>query len=162
MMVNPETHISHSNKREENAKSPRSTVRYLARDSEIVHCAARALIWLLLAGSFLPAGRSNTYGQAKKSTPNVQGIVLRLDWRGFDPKNLKLPKGQYVLQIDNRTRYLTPHYQLDRVKGGPKVMEVSLNKKQLDWSQLMELQPGDYVLTEAQHPKWICRITVTP
>jgi hypothetical protein len=40
--------------------------------------------------------------------------------------------------------------------------EVHVPREQQDWNDIMELEPGSYVLTEAEHPKWTCRITITP
>jgi hypothetical protein len=39
---------------------------------------------------------------------------------------------------------------------------VRMAKGRLAWRQLVNLSPGDYVLTEATHPDLVCRITITP
>jgi hypothetical protein len=34
-------------------------------------------------------------------------------------------------------------------------------KGRREWRQLVTLPPGSYALTEADHPGWVCRITIT-
>jgi hypothetical protein len=39
---------------------------------------------------------------------------------------------------------------------------VGFRKGQVKWIEQFNLPPGDYVLTEANHPDWKCSITLTP
>lgn len=51
--------------------------------------------------------------------------------------------------------------RLDREAGG-RVKEVRLRSKKERAAGVFDLPPGDYLLTEANHPGWVCRIKVTP
>ena len=50
--------------------------------------------------------------------------------------------------------------RLDRVTGN-RLRKVKAPSGQLDWTELLDLNPGEYRLTEAKHPDWVCRITIT-
>jgi hypothetical protein len=89
---------------------------------------------------------------------DVQVLVLTLRPTGFEPSEAALTKGKHLLVVQNRTGLESFTLRLDRENGG-KLHEVRLSRK-LDWRQQFDLMPGSYVLTEAEHPDWTCRITV--
>jgi hypothetical protein len=50
--------------------------------------------------------------------------------------------------------------RIDRV-GKDRVHAATLPKKRPLWSRLLDLQPGQYTLTEANHSDWVCNFTIT-
>ena len=66
-----------------------------------------------------------------------------------------------MLFVDNRSGLEEVTLRVDRV-AGPRLHEVRVPREMLDWNEEINLTPGQYVLTEASHPDWVCRITVNP
>ncbi len=79
---------------------------------------------------------------------------------GFDPPQMTRPKGAFLLVINNRTGLDEITFRLDR-EAGNRLHEVRVPREQLDWDTVIYLHPGTYLLTEASHPEWECRITIT-
>ena len=46
--------------------------------------------------------------------------------------------------------------------SGNRIKEVKPRKGRHDYREVYDLSPGNYVLSEASHPQWICHITITP
>ena len=80
---------------------------------------------------------------------------------GFDPAEITRPQGRFILEVDNRGGFKEVLLQLDALRGG-REREVRVPRTALDWRDLLDLRPGTYVLREAGHPGWECRITITP
>jgi hypothetical protein len=66
-----------------------------------------------------------------------------------------------MVAIDNRSGLEEVRLRLDR-EGGVRLVEVTVNRKRLDWRRKLNLPPGRYRLTEANHSEWLCEITITP
>jgi hypothetical protein len=79
---------------------------------------------------------------------------------GFEPSELTLPKKGFFLVIANRSGLDSVTLRLTH-DAGERVFEVEVPSEQLDWGGEVTAPPGQYVLTEAGHPDWACRITVT-
>lgn len=141
---------------------------------------ALVLTGLLVAGtlSVLAARRWHTYGLALPARPasgieskdsgaaappaqRMKVLPLKLTRRGFVPSSITAPKGEYFLTVLNGTELDGLELRLDR-EGGPRAREGKSSKEKLRWKELVKLHPGSYVVTEANHPGWVCRITVTP
>ncbi|MET0624141.1 MAG: hypothetical protein ABW250_14245 [Pyrinomonadaceae bacterium] len=87
--------------------------------------------------------------------------VVRVTIRptGFDPAEVTLPRGRFMLAVDNRTGLNQLTFRFDR-EGGGRLHEVRMTREQLAWRKVVDPPPGSYVLTEINHPGWVCRITV--
>jgi len=46
--------------------------------------------------------------------------------------------------------------------AGPTLREVPMVRESPDWSEVIDPSPGAYLLVDAAHPSWLCRITITP
>jgi hypothetical protein len=93
----------------------------------------------------------------------VEELTLRPS--GFYPSEIRRPKGKFLLVINNRAGLQEMNIKISREVGSDakeKLKEVKVHKKYLDWNDVLDLQPGDYVVTEASNPEWGCRIIVTP
>ncbi len=101
-----------------------------------------------------------TLAQNKKSGRSVETELITLRRNGFEPSEIKRPAGQFILMVENRGGGAA-NLRLLR-EAGERLHEVRSTREQPDWNELEDLPPGRYVLTEADHPSWSCRITVTP
>jgi hypothetical protein len=95
---------------------------------------------------------------AERSSVEVLPIYLRRP--GFAPGEITRPAGDYFLAVKNISGVPDIVLRLDREKGG-RLHEVKVMRDRPAWRQNVRLTPGVYLLTEADHPDWVCRITVT-
>jgi hypothetical protein len=51
--------------------------------------------------------------------------------------------------------------QLDRVAGN-RLHKTRIPRETLDWIEVIDLSPGEYILTETGHSNWSCRFTIRP
>ena len=98
---------------------------------------------------------------AKPQAGEVEAELLTVRPYGFEPSQITRPAGQFLLAIDNRSQIGDLSLQVDRVAGA-RLRQVRLRKGRPDDSNLLDLPPGQYLLTEADHPEWACKITITP
>jgi hypothetical protein len=98
-------------------------------------------------------------GQASAEEVEVEVITVRAG--GFEPLELTRPQGAFLLAIINHSGDSELALKLDGVHGN-RVHEVRLPKGRVRWNKVFDLPPGDYVLSEENHPDWICRIKLTP
>jgi hypothetical protein len=62
--------------------------------------------------------------------------------------------------VDNRSGVAATALALTS-EGGLRTREMRVPREEPNWSEALELPAGRYVLTEADHPRWSCRITIT-
>jgi hypothetical protein len=98
----------------------------------------------------------NRYGKERVETELVTILPT-----GFNPSAITRPHGRFLILIDNRSGLEEVNVKLDRV-GGHTLRAVRRMKDQLIWRQIEDLPPGEYLLTEGDHPDWVCRIKITP
>jgi hypothetical protein len=99
--------------------------------------------------------------KSRRPETRITSHLLTLRPRGFDQAEVSWPKGRFFLTIDNRTNVNNLVWRLDREAGG-RVKEVNLRMRKERTLGVLDLPPGDYLLTEASHPGWVCRIKITP
>lgn len=87
--------------------------------------------------------------------------VITIYPTGFNPAELTRPKGKFLLLINDRSGLEALDLRLLRENGDGE-REARTGRNQPRWSGLVNLQPGRYRLTEADHPEWSCLITITP
>ena len=97
----------------------------------------------------------------ENGTPRLQAQLITLRPFGFEPKQITRSEGRFLLMVDNRSGLREMSLRLDRVAGN-RLHEVRVPRERLDWREFFELTPGRYTLTEANHPDWVCDITITP
>lgn len=99
--------------------------------------------------------------QADAEPDSVRVISVTLRPTGFEPSEVSVPAGKYLLVVNNRTglEQFTP--RLER-EGQGAAHEVRALRHKRAWKNALHLKPGQYVLAEADQPEWVCRITVTP
>lgn len=91
---------------------------------------------------------------------SLQAKLVSLTPRGFDPEELLTSKGQFILDVENLTGLPEVLLSLETMSK-EKIQTKNLLKGTITWAKAFSLQPGSYILTEANHPEWKCTITVT-
>ena len=90
----------------------------------------------------------------------VEAEVIALRPSGFEPREVTRPAGRVLLAVSDQSGL--DGVVLRLVKVGQVVREMRLRRERRLWRNVVELTPGEYSLTEASHPEWVCRITVSP
>ena len=94
--------------------------------------------------------------------PSVKLVTLSAG--GFEPRELLSSQSRFILMIDNLTALDDVLVQLSRAGAGSapgaRIHEVGMPGGRINWTSTFELDPGEYVLTEATHPNWVCKLTV--
>lgn len=113
---------------------------------------------LAAMGALLPTQSK----QAAVPVPaNLDARVIVLRQLGFEPSQITHTKGRFLLVVHNRSGLQDVQFSLAR-EAGPHVVDVRTPKEQPNWRSIIDLTPGNYILTDADHPEWICHITITP
>jgi len=105
-------------------------------------------------------GTSFTHPMSQRNRSNIESEVITITPHGFEPQAINRPQGRFLLMIDNRSGLTTNTPQLTREVGG-RLLDLIVRREEPNWSDVIELQPGRYILSEAGHPNWICLITIT-
>jgi hypothetical protein len=102
-------------------------------------------------------------GSARQApaSPRVGAELITITPRGFVPAEINRPAGQALLAIVNQTGLAEITLRFDR-QGAARLKEERMPKNKVRWRSLVNLHPGNYQMTEANHPDWMCRIVVTP
>lgn len=90
----------------------------------------------------------------------IEAELVTIRPTGFDPVEIRRPRGRFILAVNNRSGIHELDLRLDREMGA-RQHEVRLPRGRPGWKKIVDLPPGRYILTEANHPNWICRITIT-
>jgi hypothetical protein len=99
--------------------------------------------------------------QSRPTPTQLPSILITISPRGFEPGAFSIPQGKFFILVENRSGLHSVNLRLDRMSVS-RLYDVHVPREQLDWAELLDLSPGEYVLTEADHPDWACRFTVTP
>lgn len=79
---------------------------------------------------------------------------------GFERAEIIRPKGIFGIAVENRSGAPDLELRLDR-QGGSRLGQARLARHSLSWKDRFDLAPGRYLLTEANHPDWLCTIIIT-
>jgi hypothetical protein len=90
----------------------------------------------------------------------IEGEVVTIRPSGFDPREIARPQRPFTLIVENRSGLEEVILRLDR-EAGNRVNDARLPRQKIDWIQTVDLSPGRYVLSAANHPDWTCVITIT-
>lgn len=142
--------------------------------------AVACLVSVVTIGSYLLSGsrqqvivkgeaRSQPQpSQAQRSTRGVHLprqkvddlIVLELSPFGFTPNEIVRRQGHLVFSVTNRSKKDELTLQLKRIDRDG-VRQFQLTRKTQRLREEIDLSSGEYLLTVAENPEWICRITIT-
>lgn len=123
----------------------------------------RARSWLLTSSQSVqlpatlitPAMTTAAAEQAPDEPVEVELITLGL--HGFEPSEITRPHGRFIMAINNHTGLSELSLHLDRLKGN-RIHDVRMRQGRIKWNQSLDLPPGDYLLSEENHPDWVCHI----
>ena len=105
----------------------------------------------------LPAPIANIQRAMAGGPAEVELIDLRPS--GFEPHEITRPTGRFLLGVNNRSGLtdlsLVLANESGRLEGSKRLSRMKT------WREALDLQPGRYVLREATHSDWLCRITIT-
>jgi hypothetical protein len=106
-------------------------------------------------------------------------LYLTLGSGGFDQTSVTIPSGRLlfalannsgiggvVLQLNQQTANGSVAIAMDGAQSGrtspagAPSSSVTSPREKRDWRAVQNLPAGQYILTEASHPNWVCRITV--
>ncbi len=88
-------------------------------------------------------------------------VLLAVRPTGFDPAEATLPAGKYLLVVQNRSGLHEVTLRME-AESGHRMLEARIPAGRSDWRKRLKLAPGNYTLTEANNPEWVCRLSVTP
>lgn len=124
-------------------------------------CAALTLGTLALTTGKPNSGRYDPIeARENPNRPQTELLPIMLRAGGFVPREISRPAGEYVLSVNDQSGLPGLELRLARENGG-RMHEVKLSRRKPYWRQLLRLTPGTYIITEANHPEWVCRITVS-
>jgi hypothetical protein len=98
-------------------------------------------------------------GSEPSSQNQLEAELLVLNAEGFQPKEIKRPRGKFLLAIQNQSTEEQPSFILTR-ETGQSLKQIGVPKRQSKHRELVDLPPGRYVLAETSHPEWTCRVTI--
>lgn len=78
---------------------------------------------------------------------------------GFEPDEITRPAGPFLLALDNSDVLGEAALSLVSTRGS-KLKDEKLSRGNGKWRQVLNLQPGEYILTDAKRPGKACRITI--
>lgn len=96
-----------------------------------------------------------------QSSRGAEVEIVTLFDLGFEPAQITRPAGRFLLAVNNKTGLDKADFVLTR-DGGPTLHQARVTRGGRNWRKTLELAPGAYLLAEAGHPDWVCRITITP
>ena len=143
-------------------------MKHWSRHSLVVKSLLTLLIALILAYSVYAAFRLKTRRRSAEpevvsgpttANENVEGELITILPNGFEPGELVRPAGSFVLMFDNQSGLQPLDLRLERA-GMPRVTELRLRRKS-DSTTILNLPQGEYQVTEANHPGWSLKLTLT-
>jgi hypothetical protein len=104
---------------------------------------------------------SDPVGPSGQSNEKVEVELVTLKRWGFEPKEITRPKGKFFLVIENRSELIQDlTFSLIEERGAKlKEMKLGVNRRK-SWNDLVELNPGSYLLTVFERPELRCKFTI--
>lgn len=106
------------------------------------------------------APKAVMYEEQLSVSPPVQDpgeVTLTLEASGFAPAEVTRAMGPFYLSVDNRSGTEDLRLLL-RASDGTMIREMRVRSG--DWSELLDLSPGTYTLSEANHSNWVCAFII--
>ena len=99
---------------------------------------------------------NNDSAQTHSDVP--QELLFELRPSGFIPAETEITAGHYMLLLENRSGMKELNFTLERENQG---RVAASDQHRRDWTKKVELAPGNYFLSETNHPEWRAVIRVT-
>src|SRR5882724_2848721 len=142
----------------------------MSRKQKRVFWPGLALIFLAIAALALVSVRANNSGivsrpqvisatdisaravsaslQGSSPSSRIEAELITATPHGFEPKQITRPPGRFLLMIDNRSGLALVSARLN-LGAGIGLQEIALPREEPNWSDIINPQPGVYLLTEA-------------
>ncbi|HJP93168.1 MAG TPA: hypothetical protein VJ875_14515 [Pyrinomonadaceae bacterium] len=88
----------------------------------------------------------------------VEFITLRPS--GFEPSEIRRPKGSFVLLVEDRSGKANSLFTLQRIQG-EHLREINTNRMKFEWYDVLNLPPGDYLVID-NNSNSSCHIAILP
>ena len=125
----------------------------------VIAVVIAAVIVLFTGSAYMK--RDVTPSQQRQKRERLETELLTLQSTGFEPNEIQRPQGAFILGVDNRTGVETIDLRFVRADGQRlKVLEAP--RRKISWREVVDLAPGQYVLSEVNHPDWTCTVTILP
>lgn len=111
-----------------------------------------------------PSAGTHFVQEASRRRPapsGMEGELVVLRNKGFEPSQITRAAGPFLLGVDVRIGANAADLTLSRLAGG-KVREKMIPIGNRAWRELVDLPPGQYLLTVANRPSAVCAITIKP
>lgn len=149
------------------------TLRSLTQSRYAAFCLLCCLIALVALSVFgmrkigwATTGASNPPQAQNNLPPPVKVITITVTPRGFEPAEITVPEGPYLIDINNRSGIPELDLQFGALNGKKLKESKPLKDKEgrelksLDWRGLFNLDKGTYTIKESSHPDWAVEIQV--
>jgi hypothetical protein len=94
------------------------------------------------------------------STPDrLEAELVKIRPTGFEPAEITRPAGRFILAFQNSSGLEELLLQIEA--GRDRRRDVRMPWEKIDWNDVLDLPAGSYTVTEANHPDWIFRLTLT-
>lgn len=136
---------------------------FLGSRSILIFSTVAILAFIALAANMRSLGASSASSatvQTQNGSDRTEVEIVTLRPQGFEPSEITRPKGRFILVVNNQSGINELDLKLDSDKGRVKDDRLPRGKKR--WKTILDLPPGDYVLTESSDPTRIAHITITP
>lgn len=102
----------------------------------------------------------STVSPQNSNRRQVEALPITLKQGGFVPREITRSAGYYFLSVNNASGVPEIQLRFDR-QNVERIREDKVQKEKPSWRRNVHLTPGTYLLTEANNPRWVCRITIT-
>jgi hypothetical protein len=128
----------------------------------IVRAHARAEVGRPAVAAAVAASPPGSGVPQSAQHPILQVPVLRVvvTPRGFEPAQATVAPGPLALVVINGSPLFDSLVTIAR-ETGEKVLDEHLPRGKPQWGGVLNLTPGNYVVTEANHSDWSLKLTVT-
>jgi len=138
-----------------------------------VHSLIGKSVLVVLCGTILTVSAHSIYfrkalvpGELKPTAKqpailkeDVQVEVVSILPNGFEREEIVRPAGRFMLLFDNQSRLQPLEFRVAKIHM-LQVAQVRLRGK-TESTKILNLSPGDYQVTEANHPNWFLKLTLT-
>lgn len=113
------------------------------------------------AAAVSPAGDAPAFALAEeRALTRIDSLHLTLRATGFEPSEIAGRAGHLLLAVDNMTGSGDVTLRLTH-ESGARLREGAMPLNKARWREVVNLPPGLYTLTDAEHPDRACRISIT-
>jgi hypothetical protein len=113
-----------------------------------------------LAAKSHPASTTGASQPVSSALTNADVLTTTLTSTGFSPRDVSHARGAFNLRVKNQSGQEEIVLRLTNANGDV-IANTRLTNKVSAWTTPLELGPGLYTLTEANHNEWICQIQIS-